>query len=44
VDPITGKPVDKSATRKKIMYFIKGTEPTGVDQVFDEKLELASPT
>jgi len=37
VDPISGKPVDQTATKSKFMYFIKGTEPTGVEQVFDEK-------
>ena len=37
VDPISGKPVDDQATKKKIMYFIKGTEPKTTDQTFDEK-------
>lgn len=37
VDPISGKPVDDKAAKSKFMYFIKGTEPTGVEQVFDEK-------
>ena len=37
VDPISGKPADDSSERKKIMYFIKGTEPRLTDQTFDEK-------
>ena len=37
VNPITGKPAIDSDTQKKIMYFIKGTEPTNADPVFDEK-------
>lgn len=37
VDPISGKPVDDAATKKKLMYFIKGTEPTYEDRTFDEK-------
>lgn len=37
VDPISGKPVDQNAEKKKFMYFIKGTEPSGVEQTFDSK-------
>ena len=37
VNPITGKPATDSDTQKKIMYFIKGTEPSNADPVFDEK-------
>lgn len=37
VDPISGKLADESTQRKKMMYFIKGTEPTISDQIFDEK-------
>lgn len=37
VDPISGKPVDEKAPKSKFMYFIKGTEPTGTEAVFDEK-------
>ncbi len=44
VDPISGKPVDESSARKKFMYFIKGTEPSGVERVFDEKLSNISPS
>lgn len=36
VDPISGKPVTDENTKKKIMYFIKGTEPSLDDPVFDE--------
>ncbi len=38
VDPISGKAVDDNAKVKKLMYFIKGTEPTEVQEVFDEKV------
>jgi len=44
VDPITGKPVTESSPRKKVMYFIKGTEPTGAEVVFDERLETITPS
>ena len=37
VEPISGKPVDETSAKKKIMYFIKGTEPSITDQTFDEK-------
>ena len=37
VNPITGKPANDTDQKKKIMYFIKGTEPTAADPVFDEK-------
>ncbi len=37
VNPISGKPAVDSDPQKKIMYFIKGTEPTNADPVFDEK-------
>ncbi len=39
VDPISGKPVTDANQRKKLMYFIKGTEPTATDPVFDEMIE-----
>lgn len=38
VDPISGKPVTENSQKQKMMYFIKGTEPTLADTVFDEKL------
>lgn len=44
VDPISGKPVDENATKKKLMYFIKGTEPSTTDQTFDEKASSAKST
>ncbi len=37
VDPISGKPADETSEKKKLMYFIKGTEPSVTDQTFDEK-------
>ena len=37
VEPISGKPVTNDTTKKKLMYFIKGTEPSAADQTFDEK-------
>ena len=37
VNPITGKPAVDTDPQKKIMYFIKGTEPSNTDPVFDEK-------
>ncbi len=39
VNPITGKPAVESDEKKKIMYYIKGTEPSSTDMVFDELLE-----
>ena len=42
VNPITGKPATENDEKKKIMYFIKGTEPTDTDTVFDEKIENAT--
>ena len=36
VDPISGKPVTDDLSKKKLMYFLKGTEPNITDQVFDE--------
>ena len=37
VDPISGKPATDSSPKKKMMYFVKGTEPSSTDQTFDEK-------
>ena len=37
VEPISGKPVTNDTTKKKLMYFIKVTEPSATDQTFDEK-------
>lgn len=36
VNPITGKPATENDKNTKIMYYIKGTEPTDSDPVFDE--------
>lgn len=39
VDPISGKPATANSTKKRILYYLKGTEPTGDEMVFDEKLD-----
>lgn len=39
VNPITGKPTVETDEKKKIMYYIRGTEPSVTDTVFDEFLE-----
>ncbi len=44
VDPISGKPVSDDAGKKKLMYFIKGTEPSSTDQTFDEKSSVKQAT
>ena len=44
VEPISGKPATESDTKKKMMYFIKGTEPTDSDLVFDEKIKEKTAT
>lgn len=36
VDPISGKPASKDNKKAKIMYYIKGSEPSLDDPVFDE--------
>lgn len=38
VEPISGKPVSEDGKKKKLMYFLKGTEPLDSDPVFDEKM------
>lgn len=38
VEPISGKPITDVSSKKKLMYFIKGTEPRATDPVFDEKM------
>lgn len=38
VEPISGKPITDANQKKKLMYFIKGTEPLASDPVFDEKM------
>lgn len=37
VNPITGKPATADDKKRKIMYYLKGTEPTGDYQVFNEE-------
>ena len=36
VDPISGKPASNDSNKKKILYYLKGTEPTESEIVFDE--------
>lgn len=36
VNPITGKPAVEEDNKKRILYYLKGTEPTGEELVFDE--------
>ena len=39
VNPITGKPATDSDEKKRIMYYVRGTEPNNADPVFDEILD-----
>lgn len=39
VEPISGKPITDTTQKKKLMYFIKGTEPLSTDPVFDEMID-----
>lgn len=39
VNPITGRPAKEGDEHKKIMYYVRGTEPTDADPVFDEIME-----
>lgn len=39
VDPISGKPALENTEKSKLMYFIKGSEPTDTNTVFDEKFK-----
>lgn len=39
VNPITGKQAKENDKNKRIMYYIRGTEPSDTDPVFDEILE-----
>lgn len=39
VDPISGLPIDNNSQKKKILYYLKGTEPTNTQSVFDELIE-----
>ena len=36
VEPISGKPDNDESKNKKLMYFLKGTEPKATDPTFDE--------
>lgn len=36
VNPITGSPIIDEKSKKRILYYLKGTEPTGEELVFDE--------
>ena len=38
VDPISGKPATQDTTKKRILYYLKGTEPSDNEMVFDEIL------
>ena len=40
VDPISGNLVDENAKIKKGVYFLKGSEPTNIQEVFDEKKDI----
>jgi hypothetical protein len=40
VNPITGKPATEEDSKKRIMYYIRGTEPKGDEPVFDEILDI----
>ena len=45
VEPISGRLATDTDKKKKMMYFIKGTEPTSNEQeVFDSKVENVKPT
>ncbi len=39
VDPISGLPINDKNSKKKILYYLKGTEPTNNQIVFDEIME-----
>ncbi len=40
VEPITGKPANDADKNKKLMYFLKGTEPSATDPTFDEMSQV----
>lgn len=44
VDPISGELATDNTEKKKMMYFIKGTEPTSTMQTFDEKEKNYNPS
>ncbi len=39
VNPITGKPATENDSNKRIMYYVRGTEPSNADPVFDEIMQ-----
>ena len=39
VNPITGRPALEEDDNKRIMYYVRGTEPTNTDPVFDEIMD-----
>ncbi len=39
VNPITGKPATNEDKVKKILYYVRGSEPSETDTVFDEKYD-----
>ena len=39
VDPISGLPIEDNSQKKKILYYLKGTEPSNTQSVFDEITE-----
>ena len=39
VNPITGKPATEADDKKRIMYYVRGTEPSNTDPVFDEIMD-----
>ena len=44
VEPIAGRLATDQDKKKKMMYFIKGTEPVSTEQeVFDSKVENVKP-
>lgn len=36
VDPISGKPLTGNSNKQRLLYYLRGTEPTGEEKVFDE--------
>ena len=36
VDPISGKPLTENTNKQRLLYYLRGTEPTGEEKVFDE--------
>ncbi len=36
VNPITGELIDENTKKRKILYYVKGTEPTNMQNVFEE--------